>query len=333
MKLRREAETGFRAAALQAKTSTSIRIDDGTHTELPADEPGPSDLGRDSVPQSDIVSKASAGFWSVGFGLTRRDWRLAACDLVNGFRAWHLWTLLGILDIRQRYKRSRLGQFWITLSMGGFIGGIGLVYSTLFNVTARDYIPYLTVTVTVWTLISGAIGESTTIFAQNSVFLRQESIPKTVFILRLLVRSLVILGHNLAIVPIAFIVFSYRPSAAIVLAIPGLVILVAVLFMATLIIGLLSARFRDAPQIIQNGLQLLFFVTPVMWRADQMAGPRQGLLVLNPFASLLRIVSDPILGHVPPPAVYLATLASLAVLSALAMTLFARSRARVVYWL
>ena len=76
---------------------------------------------------------------------TKRDWRLAASDMVRGLLAWEIWTLLGVSDIRQRYKRSRLGQFWITASMAIFIVSIGVVYSLLFNQPIYDYVPLLAV--------------------------------------------------------------------------------------------------------------------------------------------------------------------------------------------
>jgi hypothetical protein len=38
-------------------------------------------------------------------------------DLLSGICAWSFWTMLGWNDIRQRYRRSVLGPFWITISM------------------------------------------------------------------------------------------------------------------------------------------------------------------------------------------------------------------------
>ena len=55
-------------------------------------------------------------------------------DLYHGLGSFRLWTLLGWLDIRQRYARSMLGPFWITLSMGVMVGSMGVVYGTLFGI-------------------------------------------------------------------------------------------------------------------------------------------------------------------------------------------------------
>ena len=264
---------------------------------------------------------------------TRLDWVRATRDLVSGFQARNIWLMLGLNDIRARYNRSKFGQFWITLSMGVFIGGIGLVYSVLFRQPVQQYLPFLAVNITIWTLISGTIGESSQVFTQAAIYMRQDALPKTIFVIRLLVRNLIVLAHNIVIVPLAFILFLRPPSPLVIMAIPGLCIVVACLFLITLMLGVLATRFRDLPQIISNVLQLLFFVTPVMWRADQMSPERQQIITLNPFAALLQIVADPILGTYPTATAYGVSLVFLVVLALLALPLFARFRARIVYWL
>jgi ABC-type polysaccharide/polyol phosphate export permease len=46
---------------------------------------------------------------------------------------WQLWSMLGWNDIHQRYRRSALGPFWITISMAIFIVLLGFIYSKLFH--------------------------------------------------------------------------------------------------------------------------------------------------------------------------------------------------------
>lgn len=267
------------------------------------------------------------------FRPTPRDWSLATRDISRGLSLWEIWTLLGWSDIRQRYLRSRFGQFWITLSMAVFIGGLGLVYGGLFHQNMHDYIPYLAVNIIVWTFISGTIGESTTVFTQSAVYLRQDAIPKTVFVLRLLVRQLITLAHNVLIIPIVFLITMKGITPVALLAIPGLVILLLALFLVSLNLGILATRFRDLPQIVTNALQLLFFVTPIMWRADQMGPDRQKIVILNPIAALLRLVSEPLLGQAPVRSSWALALLFIVVLGALTLPLFARFRGRLVYWL
>ena len=262
-----------------------------------------------------------------------REWRLAGQDLQRCFKGWHVWALLGVSDIRLRYKRSRFGQFWITLSMAFFVAGIGAVYGGLFHQNIHDYIPYLAVHMTIWTFIQTSISESCQAFIEAAPYLRQEALPKTTFIMRVIVRNLMALGHNVIIIPLVFVTFLYPPNSAAFLAIPGLALVLAGVFLASMGLALLCTRFRDMPQIVGNLLQLAFFVTPIMWHVEQLGPNAFYVDVLNPFAAFLRVVSEPLLGHVPAPQTYLTVLVSLGVLSLVAWPSFAKFRARIVYWL
>ncbi len=262
-----------------------------------------------------------------------RDWRLAGQDLTRCFRGWHVWALLGVSDVRLRYKRSRFGQFWITLSMAFFVAGIGLVYGGLFHQDVHDYIPYLAVNMTIWTLIQTSISESCTAFIEAAPYLRQEALPKASFIMRVLVRNLVAFAHNIIIIPLVYIIFLYEPSPVALLAIPGLFLVLMGVFAAAGCLAIFCTRFRDMPQIVGNLLQLAFFVTPVMWHVEQLGPNAFYVEVFNPFAAFLRIVAEPLLGHVPTLQTYLSVIIYLGIMFMIAWPLFAKFRARIVYWL
>ena len=56
--------------------------------------------------------------------------------------AWH--------DIVSRYRGSMLGPFWITLSMGLMVAGIGFLYANLFKVPVNEFIPYVALGIVFW---------------------------------------------------------------------------------------------------------------------------------------------------------------------------------------
>lgn len=262
-----------------------------------------------------------------------RDWRLAVADIVHGLYAWPTWGLLGINDIRQRYRRSRIGQFWITLSLGIFVGSIGSIYSMLFGREVEDYVPYFATNYVIWSFISSTIVDCTSIFVQSAGYLRQEALSKTIFVMRLLVKNFMILAHNVVVIPIVFIVFSVMPGPSLVLAIPGLFLLGLAGFATALIFGVLCTRFRDLPQVIQSLLQIGFFLTPVLWRPEQLPPDARLVVAINPLAAYLHIVTEPMLGQIPSLGTYARAFAATVILFAIALPLFARFRARIVYWL
>jgi len=257
----------------------------------------------------------------------------ATDDIWESFERWQLWWLLGLNDIRQRYRRSRLGQTWITLSLLATIAAIGITYSTLFRMNIKEYLPFLTVNLIVWGLIAGLLNDSCMAFIQADGYMRQERIPKAVFILRIIVRNCLIFAHNAVLIPVAMLLLGGSISWTLLLAIPGFAWLLLNGALAGLFLGVICARFRDLPQIVNNIVQIAFFISPVMWKRGQLLEQHQGLVDFNPFAAHLIIISDPILGRMPTLGNYLMCLATTLLLAAVALPFFARYRERIVYWL
>src|SRR5215470_14628323 len=99
---------------------------------------------------------------------------LGIADLLSGIDNWRLSHLMGLGEIRRRYARSRIGQFWLTISTGIMIATLGLVWSTLWKMPIADLMPFIAISLIVWTLVSGTLGEATTAFASTGpIFLNQ----------------------------------------------------------------------------------------------------------------------------------------------------------------
>ena len=67
----------------------------------------------------------------------------AFADIVNGARLYRLWSRFAIHDIRQRFRRSVLGPFWLTISMGTMIGTLGFLFSVVFRQDVPRHCPLL----------------------------------------------------------------------------------------------------------------------------------------------------------------------------------------------
>jgi ABC-type polysaccharide/polyol phosphate export permease len=259
--------------------------------------------------------------------------RLAILDLDRGMGDWRKWLLLGMNDIRQRYRRSRLGQFWITLSMAVTILSLGFVYSYLFKTPLHQYLPYLGASLVCWGLMQSIVIDACTVFTSAEGFLRQVPMPRSVFVHRMLVRNLVSLLHNALILPPVFLCFGVPVSWSLPLALVGLAFFIVNGVWIGLLLGTICARFRDLPQIIASLMQIILFITPIMWQPRQIAPEIGWIVEFNPFASFLALIRDPLLGNAPPPGAWI--MAGLVTVLGFLVTLpiFARFRARIVYWL
>ena len=256
---------------------------------------------------------------------------LAFRDIVEGARAYHLWGLLGWQDIRQRYRRSTLGPFWLTISMGALVGGLGLLYAGLFKMDVADYVPFIAAGFIVWGLISGLITEGCAAFVGAEGIIKQVGLPLSVHVYRMVWRNLIIFAHNVIIYAIVAAVFLIQPGWAGLLALPGLALLCLNGVWMGLVFGLVSARFRDVPQIAASIVQIAFFLTPIIWKPEMMPD-RALVLDLNPFYHLMEVVRAPALGQTPDLVSWLAALGITLCGWLATVFMYRRYRWRIAYW-
>jgi lipopolysaccharide transport system permease protein len=258
--------------------------------------------------------------------------RLAVRDVANGAALWRLAWTLGWLDIKLRYRGSMLGPFWLTLSTGIMVGSLGVLYSTLFHMDVQEYLPFLSLSIVLWNFLSALVSEACLTFTEADSVIRSVRMPFFVFAIRIVMRNLLALGHNILVIAVVFAVFLVWPGWHALLAIPALVLWVADALALALLLGSFCARFRDIQPIVNSVMQIAFFLTPVIWKPEQLKA-RAYLLPLSPFYDLLDIVRSPLLGNVPTAMTWLGAVLYSLLLCGIAWGLFARARGRIAFWL
>lgn len=256
--------------------------------------------------------------------------QLALHDLFSGLLRWQLWTRLGWNDILKRYKRSVLGPFWLTASNGIMVLALGLLYANLFKTPVDDFLPFLCVGLLVWNLISGFLIDGGLLFSSAESFIKQVRLPYSVYVYQAAWGKLIVFIHNLIIYFVVILYFRIWPGAAALLSIPGLLLILANGVLSSLAIGVVSARFRDIPQVVSSVVQIVFFLTPIMWKPELLAP--HWVLELNPFYHLIELVRAPLLGTTPTMMNYLVVLVATLLNLAISGVIFVRFRSRIAYW-
>ena len=285
----------------------------------------PADAGEE------VATEASDGAPNSDMAPAPSQAALALLDLLRARDAHHLWYLLGWQDIRQRYRRSVLGPFWLTLSMGALVGALGMLYGMLFKVEIAAYVPHLALGFIVWALISGVITDGCGVFINAESIIKQVGLPLSVHVYRLLWRNLLILFHNAAVFVVVAAIFGVWPGWAGLLVLPGLVLLCLNGIWVGLLLGIISARFRDVPPIVASIVRICFFVTPIIWMPE-LVPQRAMVLDINPFYHLVEVVRAPLLGELPGLSSWIAVLSMTIGGWVLAFAFFRRYRWRIAYW-
>ena len=254
-------------------------------------------------------------------------------DITKAAQVWRIWVMLGTTDILKRYRRSRIGPFWITASMAVLVVGLGIVYSGIFGMAIGEYLPYVAVNFVIWGLMSSLVNEGCSAFLESESYMKHFSLPKSAYVLRVVYRNLLMTAHNFLIIPVVLLVFAIPVRPVIILVIPALILIVLNGLWIGLLLGTLSARFRDIPQTVQSVMQVVFFMTPVMFHTKQLSPGVQSVLDFNPFAACLAIARDPLLGNVPRAQDVIVAVACLCLGWLIVLPFFGKFRDRIVYWL
>jgi ABC-type polysaccharide/polyol phosphate export permease len=254
-------------------------------------------------------------------------------DLKSGLRYWRLSHLIGLGEIRRRYARSRLGQFWLTLSTAIMVVALGVVWSTLWKANIRDLMPFFAISLVIWNLITGVLGEASTTFVATGPMFLNQGMSFSTAIYGLIYKHLLIFLHNVPIIVIIMAVFPVPLRSVSLLAVPGLLCLVLSLLWLGYIIAIACVRYRDLTQAVQSSLLIAFLITPVLWTPDQLDANKQFLLAFNPLADLLTVVRQPLLGQVPSLSEWIGAVAFSLGGFLIALPLIGFSRSRLIYWI
>jgi lipopolysaccharide transport system permease protein len=263
--------------------------------------------------------------------LTRSHIVRATGDLSASLAKWRLWNLLAWQEIRQRYRRSTFGPFWITLSMGVQIFVMGVVVSLLFKQPFQKSLPYVALGFIFWSMIQGIINEGAMAFVGSSGWILQINLPLGTYVLQKLWSNVITMGHNMVIFVLLAVIYAlYSPTLLLFLVTLPLV-LVALAWIP-LLLAVASTRFRDLPALVTNSFTLLFWATPIVYRPEQL-GDHRFIADFNPLTHMLNLLREPLLGVMPSRTSLLAVLATGLLGWAVTFPFFARFRGRIAYWL
>ena len=254
-------------------------------------------------------------------------------DLLDCFYSYKKWLYLSYYDIYKRYRRSKLGQIWIVLSTAVLTVSISLIYSKLLKLNFIDYLIFLVQNLCLWIFIRETIQDSLNVFYQNKIFLLNEKWNHLVMIFRVLSRNIIIYGHNFIIIIILNIFFSKDfSSLGLLIFLLNFFLILPFMFSLCLIGSIFVTRFRDLEIIIGNLLQLLFFITPILYKKTFL-GSYEWIVDYNIFAIVVNFVNGPLYLEFPNFSTYVTIFVISAIFISSSVILYNFKKKRINYWL
>jgi len=258
--------------------------------------------------------------------------RRARWDLVEGLMLWEMWIRLSVNEVRRRYKRTMLGPAWVTVSLLIFSTALSFVWAGLWKMNVVEFMPFLLSGLIPWTMISGAIGESCAVFLAGEGLIKNQQFPYSVLLYGVLMRNLVIFGHNLVGYILIAVICGVSFNLNTLLIFPGLALVLINCGWICLLVAVFCLRYRDFQQLVASLLQIAMFVTPVFWSASQLQGKRAIIVDVNVLHHMIEIVRQPMLGIAPAALSYLVCAGTALAGWLIAFRMYSGKRHRLAYW-
>ena len=221
-------------------------------------------------------------------------------ELIRALQLWPIWLRIGLQDLRIRFRRSALGVGWIFLNLGISILAIGMVYSHLLGQEMKTFLPFLTAGLIPWGYFTSSILEGGNAFVTSEGYIKQIGLPVYVYVFRFFVTTTMTMLISFPVFFVIALVYSIQFHWEALWAFVGILLFSVVSFLTIAIFAHLNARFRDTSHVASVGLQVLFFITPIVWPPESVRSRHlRWIIDSNPLYHLIEVVRRPLLVSKP----------------------------------
>jgi ABC-type polysaccharide/polyol phosphate export permease len=248
----------------------------------------------------------------------------------------HFLLSLVQMDLQTRYRRSVLGVGWSLVHPIATSVVMCIVFHSLFHMSVTEFLPYLMAGLAWWGYFTTVISRGCQCFVEAESFIRQQPVPMALYPLRTALGAMIHFLMALAVV--LFLTWCFHGFGNIA-ALPGLAAGLAILLVfgwaIAVLAGYVNTIFRDIQHLTDIGFQILFYLTPIMYKPEVLTNnDLGGLVTYSPLVALLRTVRDPLVAsQVPSLRVYGAALATTLLAVGAATLLLDRVQRKVILYL
>lgn len=206
---------------------------------------------------------------------------------------------LALREIKIRYKQTVMGASWALLQPFFTMIVFTLIFGRLANMPS-DGVPYPIFSYSgllLWIYFSNALTQSSNSLVDNAPLLSKVYMPRIFVPTAPCLSGLLDYVIAMSILAIMMVYYRFTPGISILL-LPFIILLT---FMLVSGVGYwlssICVKYRDVKFIVPFFIQLLMFISPVIYPANIMGENLKWLLYLNPLTGLISAHRACLLGH------------------------------------
>lgn len=202
-------------------------------------------------------------------------------------------------DVKVKYKQTAVGALWAIFQP--FVTMV--VFSVFFGYLAKlpsDGIPYpifVYVGLLFWTLFSTSLAQASNSIVENERIITRIYFPRIILPVSTIITHIVDFAIAAVILALMMVFYGYAPTLTGILLLPLLLVMTV---FSTLGIGLLfsslNVKYRDVRFVLPFFMQLLLFITPVIYPVSIVGEQHRWILGLNPMAGVIDAARSGMLG-------------------------------------
>ncbi len=209
-----------------------------------------------------------------------------------------LW-LLTKKEITLKYKRTSLGMLWSLLNPIFSAIVLFIAFKIIMRFEMEDYTLFLLAALFPFNWFSASIVMSTGTLTGNVSLIKKVVFPKHFLIVATVTGQLLTLILSIPILIALVYYYGKTPSLNWLIGIPMLILIQFLVTMGiSFIISMINAYFRDMEYIVGVGLNMLFWITPILYPLSAVPEEYQYFLAINPLSFLISAWRDLFLSNI-----------------------------------
>jgi len=192
-------------------------------------------------------------------------------------------------EIKIRYKQTAIGAAWAILQPLIAMAIFWFIFGIVLKIETGD-VPYPIFAYSgllIWTYFSSSLNQASGSIVANSHLLTKVYFPRILLPLASCLTGLVDYAIAAVMLLVLMLWFNIMPTLWILLIFVPLLLSILLASGLSFWLSAVSAKYRDVRYLIPFFVQLLLFVTPIIYPPSYLTGDMSWIVTLNPLASIV----------------------------------------------
>lgn len=221
----------------------------------------------------------------------KSKWKLIDIDEVLRYK--ELFYIFAWRDIKVRYKQTILGILWVILQPIATMVIFTIFFGKLAKIPSGKlpYSLFVLCGLVFWNFFSNSLSHASNSMVENDAIIKKVYFPKVILPVSSIVVSFVDFSINFIILLLFAALLGFAPSAWLVIVLPAALILTSITAAGLgLILSSLNVKYRDIRYILPFSIQILLFLTPVIYSLNIVDPANRYILALNPLTAVIESI-------------------------------------------